>query len=156
MLKKAGLFILALMLILVLTACSSDSAKTPEVTDITADMLKNLELEDEMLEIKDSILSGQYDISLDKLTSYSVYVSGSGAKADEICVMRAKSKDDAKAIKTALEQRISSQTIRYEDYIPDELPKLEDALIAEKGEYLMLAIVKDTGKAQEIFDSYFK
>jgi len=55
-------------------------------------------------------------------------------------------------VKSLINDRISDLKVRYEDYKPEEMPKIESAIIEEKGNYIFLVISPDNEKAQEVLD----
>ena len=68
-----------------------------------------------------------------------VYVS-TGATAEEIAVFEAVDADAAQRIEAAVLQRIADQKTSFEDYLPAELPRLEDPFLFVKGRYVVLCI----------------
>ncbi len=86
------------------------------------------------------------DAAIDEAYIY----ESSGATAEEILVVKGSSKEDADKLKTALENRVSEQKEAYEDYVPEELKKLGEAVIVQKGDIVILSISDDPAKAKEI------
>jgi len=74
----------------------------------------------------------------------------SGATAEEIVVLKCKDKDSAANAMKALEQRVSEQTENFTDYVPEEVPKLNSAVVAVKDEYAVLSVSCDSSKAKEV------
>lgn len=74
----------------------------------------------------------------------------SGATAEEIVVLKCKDKDSASNAMKALEQRISEQTENFTDYVPEEVPKLNSAVVAVKDVYAVLSVSNDSTKAKEL------
>ena len=90
---------------------------------------------------ENTILRRYPTLDLTKVESYEVYVSGSMGTAEELGLFKAKSSGDLKDIRAAVDRRIEDLKLNFEDYRPDEMPKIEDAVIVEKGSYLLFAIV---------------
>ena len=55
-----------------------------------------------------------------------------------------------------MKNRINDLKIGFEDYNPDEMYKLENAVVKSSGNYVMMVICKDNAKAAEIINSYLK
>ena len=72
--------------------------------------------------------------------------------ADEIAMFQVKESDQMTTVKSLINDRISDLKVRYEDYKPEEMPKIESAIIEEKGNYIFLVISPDNEKAQEVLD----
>ena len=78
----------------------------------------------------------------------------SGATAEEIVVLVCKDSDSAAKAKSAFEQRVSEQKENFTDYVPEEVPKLNDAVIIR--EYAILSVSGDSAKAKDIIEGAFK
>ena len=74
----------------------------------------------------------------------------SGATAEEIVVVKGSSKEDADKLKSALENRVSEQKEAYEDYVPEELKKLSEAVVVIKDNTAVLSVSDEPDKAKEI------
>lgn len=80
----------------------------------------------------------------------SMFYTNSQATAEEIAVIKVKSEDYVQTVKDAYETRIADQKTACESYLPDEMPKLEAAVIYENGKYVVLCVSNDSDKALEI------
>ena len=142
-----------------LTGCGSDSdsstansansaaaAQTNESVDVTAvaDKLKD------GIEFKDELAEKIIGISADSYTKAKVYVSSSGGTAEEIDCFEAKDADSAKAIADTLTARVESQKKVFENYVPEEMTKLNDPVLVTNGNYVYLCLSNDNDKAKEI------
>ena len=67
-------------------------------------------------------------------------------------------KDDAavSAAKEAVQKRIDDQTSNYEGYRPDELFRLENAVIEVRGSYLLFSISPDNDTVTKLFEDALK
>ena len=149
-----------------LTGCGSDSdsstassansaaaAQTNESVDVTAvaDKLKNgIEFKDELAELDEAKIEKIIGISADSYTKAKVYVSSSGGTAEEIDCFEAKDADSAKAIADTLTARVESQKKVFENYVPEEMTKLNDPVLVTNGNYVYLCLSNDNDKAKEI------
>lgn len=80
----------------------------------------------------------------------------SGATAEEIVVLVCNDTDSASKAKTAFEQRVEEQTENFTDYVPEEVPKLNDAVIVVDDVYAVLSVSGDSAKAKSIIESALK
>ena len=131
---------------------ASEPASSVAPADITAKIMETLTFDDEMMEIESDLIERQYGIDMDKVEAASVYVVSSGAVADEVAVFQAKSAEDVAEIETALHDRVETVMERFVDYLPDEVPKIEGAIVKTNGDYLLLVIHNDAIEAEKIFD----
>ena len=139
-----------------LTGCGSDSnsstansansaaaAQTNESVDVTA-------VADKLAELDEAKIEKIIGISADSYTKAKVYVSSSGGTAEEIDCFEAKDADSAKAIADTLTARVESQKKVFENYVPEEMTKLNDPVLVTNGNYVYLCLSNDNDKAKEI------
>lgn len=80
-----------------------------------------------------------------------VYIyESSGATAEEIAVIECKDETNAKKVMDVFKGRISDQIESYESYVPEEVPKLKDAVMEQVGNVAILSVSGDSKKAKEI------
>jgi len=60
----------------------------------------------------------------------------------------------ASAAESAVKTRLDKQVSVYESYTPEEMYKLEDAIIDVKQNVIFYAVTENNSRAQEIFDSF--
>ena len=84
-----------------------------------------------------------------------IFYFSSGASADELAVVKAADESAAKELVSLFEARVLFQLDGYADYMPEELPKLENALIRQAGDIVLLCVAKDADGVQDVLDKYF-
>lgn len=90
------------------------------------------------------------DVNVTKAAIY----EGSGGTAEEIVVLECASDDDAKAAEQVLKTRVAEQIESFTDYVPEELTKLNAAVIKVNGKYAVLSVSDTPDEARKIIDSY--
>lgn len=94
-------------------------------------------------------------LNLDGIDIAESYIyESSGATAEEIVVLKCADAANASKAKDVFSQRIEEQIENFTDYVPEEVPKLKDAVVAVNGEYAVLSVSKDASKAKEIIEGY--
>lgn len=96
-----------------------------------------------------------YGIDYADVTDGVVYGSLSSG-AEEIAVLRMTSTDAAEAALAGLEQRVADQKAMLESYQPDEISKLDQAIVTRLGDTAILVVAADAGKAQSTLDGLNK
>ena len=86
----------------------------------------------------------------------SAFYTNSNATAEEIAVIETTSSEYVDTVKAAFEARITSQEAACKDYLPDEMPKLESAVIYSSGNYVILCVSNDNAGAKELIEDLFK
>ncbi len=160
--KKAmtfrGLLIVLICIALSLTMIGcSDGQKTKQWDDFTeslaTDLVEEGVFDDELAEIDDNLFYSMYGIDSAHLKEYKVFMS-SGGTADEIGIFYCQNEKDAKAVEDMVKVRIEDQISIMENYIPDEVTKLEESVLVRSGPYVILCISGDSDKAKEIIEEY--
>ena len=80
-----------------------------------------------------------YGIDADTITGSAVYTSLS-AGAEEIAVLVLTDEDAAAAAESACQAHVESRIESSAQYCPDQVPKLEDAVISRLGNTVLLAV----------------
>ena len=76
--------------------------------------------------------------------------SGFNSAPPRWAVIKVKSEDYVETVKAAYETRIADQKTACESYLPDEMPKLDAAVVYSNGNYVVLCVSNDSDKATEI------
>ena len=130
-----------------------NSAKTTvENIDVkaVADQLKNdISYEDSLIEFDADKIEKIMGVSPEAYKSAKVYVSSTGATPEEIACFEA-NKDMADSIEASLTIRLANQKSTFTDYKPEQAPKLDDAVLVVKGDYVFFSVSGDSAKAKEI------
>ena len=87
------------------------------------------------------------------VTSAAIYES-SGWTAEEIVVMECASSADADKAKAMMEARVEEQKTNFVDYVPEEMEKLNAAVIVESGNFAVLSVSDEPDKAKSILAEY--
>lgn len=141
--------------VLTLTGCGSDkdaSAAKP-LGDITSDVVAcGVDFPD-MVEVEEENFQIKYGLAADDYEEYSLKWAGSGADADEICIIKAK---DAEKVKNAVSKRIDSQKNVFKDYAPEQYDKLCKAKVRTKGNYVYWVCTNDNSKSEKPIEDSIK
>jgi hypothetical protein len=146
-----------LSVLLLITACGggAETAKTPDPAAVTAAVMEAIEFPSPVSKSKEDI--GVYYTLLDtaSVESMSVYVCGSGAYPDEIAVFKFTDEAAAEAGFKSAEERLEELTETYSDYTPEEMYKLDDPVLEQRGDYVIFIDCSDNMTAAEIIDNQF-
>ena len=80
----------------------------------------------------------------------------SGATAEEIIVFQAVDGEALQALRKAVEARIADQKDIYASYAPEEVVYLQNAILEEKGAYLIYCVPADTDAAAKLVNEILK
>lgn len=141
---------MTLALVLVLTACGGGGggAYTTDQVEAMAPAFSE-ELEEVDADTAFALYRlADYGLAREDLTACAVLRSA-GATCEEGAVLVLAGEDQAKTAEGALKDYVQSQIDANADYRPAEIPKLENAYIARRGETLLLVVANDIDAAKK-------
>ena len=153
--KRLVLILVAAMMLCV--GCggkdSSEKEHSFDVAALSGELKSGIQFEDELNESRDAIFFKIYGISEDLVVKQSSYFS-TNATTEEISVVECKDEDAAKEVKAAFDKRVESQKEVFKSYAPDEVSRLDKAVVKTIGKYAVLCVTADYDKANDIIDKY--
>ncbi len=121
-----------------------------------AEEIKNATtFEGEVGEANPAIIVKTHEINADGVINAYGWIGG-GASAEEIVVFEMKSEEECKKAKEDLDKYVESRIKSFENYIPEEVPKLEKAFVFAKDKFAALVIAKEKGMAEEILEGFVR
>ena len=153
--KRILIAIVALMLTASMVACNGQSAdiSNASAVDIASSTKEALTFLDDMLEVKNEIVTDFYVLP-EGVDEMKVYMSSSGATAEELAIFKCKDAETAEAVINVCEKRIEALKEKFEDYIPAEMDKIENAVIQKRDCFVMFVCANDTAPAEKSFKNY--
>lgn len=153
--KKGILSIIVITIITICTACGNNVTASASVSEMTAEILNSFS-SDFMSELTAERMPSYYNIDLNLLESYSVYIDGSGGFSDELAIFQVKDTKDVETVKQAIQTRVDERKNVFESYNPEEFDKLQNFIIKEQGTYILFCVSDDNATVENSFMSYFK
>lgn len=142
--------------VLLLSACSSGGEATNvDTKKLADDLLNNITYADQLAEVDAAMTQSTFGYAQEDVTA-SVHYASSGATAEEIAVFECKDAEAAGRVKESVDKHLQEYKEGFSDYLPTEVPKLEKAVIAASGNYVVYSVSDDDAKAKEIIDGYLK
>jgi hypothetical protein len=140
---------LALAALLLLAGCGG-----PETTDIVpavaaAGILEAVAFRDTLVEAEGDVAKEWYELD-ENVSDFAIYISGSGATAEEIAVIKT---SDISTAEAAVKKRVDDLIFRFKDYVPGEMTKLNDPVIVSKADIVILILADDLTAAQAAADA---
>ncbi len=156
--KRWMLPALSVMIMLLLSACggANDGPADTDPVDVDLEELANSLMESGLFEeTLNQVDSGVAEMLYSVTNASASYIyAGSGAVADELALFEFTSNEEAQAAVPLAEDRVAAQKDSFATYIPEEVPKLDDAVIETYGRY-MVVCVSGNADAGEIISGYF-
>ncbi|MCR4614754.1 MAG: DUF4358 domain-containing protein [Clostridiales bacterium] len=156
--KIISVVLLILVCLSVFSCCGKETKDDDEILDLTV-LAESLRTEIEytypMESVEKEVALDSYFVDANDVASVVMYSSGS-ASAEEVAAFTATSAEAAERICDAAKQRIADQIELYTDYVPEEIPKLNNAIVYQKGLYVVVSVSPDNTKADDIIKEFFK
>lgn len=165
--KKIIAVLMVLVFVLGFAGCGGDggSADSGDSVSINAGefaaedlanyIYSNVEFKDYMEGVDAGVLNDIYGIDAGMVKDEFAYFS-TGATAEEITVVTLNNAEDMAAMKEIYQNRIDAQKSGFENYVPEELTKLESPVILEAGNSLVMVVCDDAASAEAAVTDFFK
>lgn len=155
--KRILSVVLSLTCLLGLSACGSKpSAQSPYETSLVGKLSEAGVFSEPLEELDADTAFMIYGLeasglSQEDLTDCTVLRS-SGGTCEEAAVLVLTDKDKATAAKGALDTYVQNQIEANRDYRPDDIPKLEKALVSQRENTLLLVVANDPDAVQPVVE----
>ena len=153
--KKLLSFALALMSVLCLCSCNKEEGKTPATADVAAIISDSVEFTELIALTNDNIGPRYYGIDLEAIEEYEVLVCSSGALADEVAVFKMKDREDVEDMLDVVRDRKQDLYDRFVDYVPEEVNKINNAVIGSNGNYVYFVVSSNNSAAKKAAEGCF-
>ncbi len=155
--KKLITVLLAVSLLLLAGCGGKSDAKALDLEAFTADVLKTVEYDDELIALSEKNVANYYKkLPSSGVAAYKIYVSATSGTTNELAVFQCENANAVSAVKEAVEARLQMQRENYENYIPAEVSRLDDALIKTSGNYVLLSVSPDNDAVDAAFKAALK
>ena len=148
---------LLLLFVLLMAACAGGAEKKPlpAAEDLAKTLLDAGIFADEMEAVDPEIAALLYGFSEEDGVDLYCWLSASGGTADEFTLFICRDGDALTSARKSAEARLENQKRTYESYAPDDVPKLEGAVVRVRDNTLVLCAAADPKKAAELLSPYF-
>lgn len=148
-------FLISIISLLLAFCCVACGNFTLESDKLEKDVIDNVKFSSPLEEIDNVDTINVLYALPEGVTANSVW-RGNSISADEFCIFTASDSSGADATEQMALERISSQKETYQSYAPDEVTKLNNAIISKKGNYVVLLVTDDYENGKSIIDKYLK
>ncbi|NLZ39511.1 MAG: DUF4358 domain-containing protein [Firmicutes bacterium] len=150
--KNYRLILAFLLIAVILGGCQKNTAGITLDVEECANLLKEaITFSDTLAAVSSELITTIYQIKPEDVVTHKVY-AGTGATAEEIAVFEAVNNEAALRIEEALQRYIAERKAAFADYLPLELPKLEEPFLKVEGNYVVLCISDQNETAAAVLD----
>ena len=154
---KKLLLILPVLALLLLSACAAKApakAELPDPEALAAELQASGAFAETLTLTDNDVGCFLYGRAESDAPGMRYYFS-SGAVADEIAVLPCADEAALEKVKAECGTRLELQTELFTVYRPEEVPKLEKALVLQRDQTVVLCVATDCEKAKAVLDKYF-
>ena len=153
--KRKGIAAAVLAVLLVFASgCGRQTGVTLDVDETAAAIQSGIAFDDVLSEVSDSVVQALYPGTDEDVVQQKVLVS-TGATAEEIAVFETVDAEAAERVKAAVLRRIEEQKINFVDYVPAEMPKLEDPYLETAGSYVIFCVSPKADDVEQLMTTLF-
>ena len=150
--KKTQAIAALLVLALLMSSCGGSSKSAYTAQDVTS-LLDAGVFTGEMEQVDSAAAAGMFGLDPDTVVEITCYMAiNSSVSADEVAVFILTDEEAAAAAENACQTHIETRTESSALYCPDQVPKLEHAIISRLGTTVLLA-VGETEPLQEAVEA---
>lgn len=129
---------------------TENAGKTIDVDKLIQKILDNVVFDAELNKLDDSVAEGMVEVA--EGTKLQFY-AGNGIYADELIIMTARNEEDAKKNQENVKIHLSETKKAFQDYIPEEAEKIDNAVSIRCGCYVIVCITSDYEKAEKTINA---
>ena len=150
--KRMVSLLLAALLALAAAGCGGAAQpKDVDVTALAAELAEKVSYDGTLKELTEKQLSGF--MTLPEGAQAAAYMSN-GTTAEEIVAAKCASEEDAKAFLETVKSYLADQRAELERYQPQEVARMEQAVLAQRGVYVVLCVSADSAAAEQIIKEH--
>ncbi len=142
MLKK---FVISGLLML-LVGCSANNSISFDVENISKDLVEKLDLSEKVIKLDKEDIESLLYLDEGTLDEGILYLSNTNT-SDMVGIVSSK---DINELESTVKQYIEDLKVQNTNYFPEEVTKLEEALIEKKGDYVIFIVSNDNGEASKL------
>ncbi len=142
---------LVLAMCLPLAACGG-SAQKVNGNALLQVMLERVSFDTEIADAGD--ISSYYFSNLPEGATVKMY-SGSGYYADRLALITAAKEEDVQQVKDSVDEHIAQLLHQFQNYIPEEVDKINHAVIWSEGNFVLFCVTNDYETAKKITDNAY-
>ena len=154
--KRLLAAVLAAAALLALCGCGGRKTADPSMEELRQSMLAAAPSLPEMKTVDDGsdsaaeLFAYLSDMDYGKVEHFFLSYSAKGL-ADEIAVIAVKDAADAAAAQASLQRHLEGRRLLYEQYQPDQVPRVESAELFVKGSCAVLIVCDEARQVKEAF-----
>lgn len=150
---KGLLMVLLVMMVPYMSGCGHKDVVL-DIEKMASDIASSEYFGEDFFSVESNIILQLYAIEIKdvKVVGY----KSSGGLADELTIFESTSEDDAKSIYELASEHIADSKEGYQSYKPDEVYKLDHAILLREGKYVIVCVNGSYDDLKTLIKSYLK
>ena len=148
--KRLTAILLLTLIALATIGCGAKELTKDTAKELVADVLENVQFQQELTESPEAMLGSLYDIP----EGVAVESYSAGYPADRFAVFYAEDSAKIPEIKTMLEAKVKELIETYAAYDTTQVEKLENAIIETYKNHVVFVVTDDYENAQSVVGKY--
>ncbi len=137
--------------ILLLTACGGEEAVSLNMDNLANRLMQEITYEDTISETTPEMAQMLYGYADGQVVNCKVIISA-GATTEEIAIFECADDQAVADVEAGAKARIEAQKVSVQSYKPEEMTRLDAAIVQVSAPYVIVSISSDSGTAQTIID----
>ena len=157
--RSISILLCTVLLLGLLAACGSSYKDDVSISELESAIDSAIGGAGSMIKAPDSYVSFPIQLEASDYAEACIKLDSQGIIINEYGVFKTSGKEQANALKNKLESYLSTSIENWNPaYMPEELPKLENAVVTVCGNYVMYAILDSDGRtaAENAFENALK
>ena len=140
---------------LMLAGCADKAPVSVDLAALSQEILDSGAFDETLYQVDEDAAALLLDMDLSACEESYVYV-GTGATSEELLIVKSADEAAAETCLATLQSHLEDRKALYASYLPEESFKLENAYLAQEGQYVILCVAADSDKAAEIIGEAIK
>ena len=107
--------------------------------------------QNEMVDVSDRGLNRYYGLNVADYEAVSMFISQNAMSAEELLLIKVRDESQIKEVETAIKKRVQNRKKDFAGYAPKQEKLLKDSVLMIRGNYVLLAVLKDTQPVIKVF-----
>ena len=133
------------------TETNTSAQQDPDPAALASALLEGGSFDDQLAETDQQAAMAVLGLDPEQVDQCTAYM-GTGATPEEVAVIRATDASAAKEVAQDLDAHLQQLESDYASYAPDEVPKIQKAVVEVKGRTVVLCVSADSQQAEKLLE----
>ena len=147
---------LIVLVIVVVSVINKDNQNIQiNIEELATNISQSGAFEDELAKVDPKKKKSDYGFSDEEIKEIVSY-QGSGATSEEIVILQVNDKSNLNSVKEKINTRLAERKEAFEDYLPEEVFKIDNHILEVKGKYVIMCISNNSNEVMDTINNYMR